>query len=117
MRRLLTVFALLAALAASPLLSGPARADDKPLNDLVADYEAYALGQDPIQAGREGDRKALAKMPDVSVGADALRRSFYEEFKGRLDAIDPAGLSPEAGLNRKFLAWTLDRRIKSIGFD
>ena len=50
MRRLLIALALM--FAASPLLSGAALADDKPLNDLVADYEAYALGQDPIQAGR-----------------------------------------------------------------
>ena len=45
MRRLLIALAFLFAAA-------PALADDKPLNDLVADYEAYALGQDPIQAGR-----------------------------------------------------------------
>jgi uncharacterized protein (DUF885 family) len=112
MRRLLIAVALL--FSAS---SGPALADDKPLNDLVADYEAYALGQDPIQAGREGDVKALARLPDASAGADALRRSFYEEFRQRLDAIPAAGLTPEAKLNRAFLAWTLDRRIKSIGFD
>ena len=110
MRRLLIALALLFA-------ATPALADDKPLNDLVADYEAYALGQDPIQAGREGDRKALARLPDVSVGQDALRRSFYEEYRQRLQAIDPAGLSTEARLNRQFLAWTLDRRIASIGFD
>ena len=112
MRRLLIAFALLCAAVASPAL-----ADDKALNQLVADYESYALGQDPIQAGHEGDRKALAKLPDVSVGADALRKSFFEEFKDRLTAIDPAGLSPEAKLNRQFLAWTLDRRIQSIVFD
>ena len=110
MRNLLIALALLFSAA-------PALADDKALNDLVADYEAYALGQDPIQAGREGDRKALARLPDASVGADALRRSAYEEFKARLDAIDPAGLTAEAQLNRSFLAWTLERRIKSIGFD
>uniref|UniRef100_UPI0025FCFA9C DUF885 domain-containing protein n=1 Tax=Phenylobacterium sp. TaxID=1871053 RepID=UPI0025FCFA9C len=110
MRRLLIVFALLFA-------AQPALADDGPLNALVADYEAYALGQDPIAAGREGDRKALAKLPDVSVGADTLRRSFFDEFKQRLDAIDPVGLTTEARLNRDFLAWTLDRRLKSLGFD
>ena len=53
----------------------------------------------------------------MSIGADTLRRSFYEEFKGRLDAIDPSGLSPAAQLNRRFLAWILDRRLKSLSFD
>ena len=114
MRRLLIAFAALA--IAAPALAAP-ETGDKALNDLVADYESYALGQDPIAAGREGDRAALSKLPDVSIGADTLRRSFYEEFKGRLEAIDPSGLSPAAELNRRFLAWTLDRRLKSLGFD
>jgi len=110
------MLAVAIALALS-VAAGPARADDTSLNQLVADYEAYALSQDPVQAGHEGDRKALAKLPDVSVGADSLRKSFYEEFKARLAAIDPKDLSTEARLNRDFLAWTLDRRIKAIAFD
>lgn len=110
MRRLLIALALMSA-------AGPALADDTVLNRLVADYEAYALSQDPIGAGREGDRAALAKLPDPSNGADVLRRSNFEEFKGRLAAIDPAGLSPPARLNRDFLAWTLDRRLRSLAFD
>lgn len=115
MRRLALAFVLSAALA--PLAATPARADDAALNQLVADYESYALGQNPVLAGREGDRKALAKLRDASVGADALRKSFYEEFKARLAAIDPKGLSAEARLNRDFLAWTLDRQIAAITFD
>ncbi|HET6969784.1 MAG TPA: DUF885 family protein [Phenylobacterium sp.] len=115
MRAVLIALAL--SFAAQFSLTSPALADDKALNQLVADYESYALSQDPVQAGHEGDRKALAKLPDVSVGADALRKSFYEEFKARLVAIDPKDLSPEARLNRDFLAWTLDRRIQAIAFD
>src|SRR4029434_4364772 len=103
MRRLLLV--LFFVFAARPVL-----ADDASLNALVADFDAYSLSQDPLTAGREGDRKALARLPDVSIGQDTLRRSTYEEFKARLAAIDPAGLSTEARLNRDFLAWTLDRR-------
>ncbi len=110
MRRLLLAFAL--AFAAMPAL-----ADDSPLKALVADYDSYALGQDPIGAGREGDLKALARLPDVSPGQDALRRSTFEEFKGRLAAIDPTGLSASARLDRDMLAWTLDRRLQSLAFD
>ncbi len=80
--------------------AGSALADDVPLNLLAADYASYAMGQDPIAAGRAGDKKALAKMPDVSPGADVLRKSFLEEFRERLAAIDPAGLSPEARQKR-----------------
>lgn len=110
MRRLLIALALMFA-------AGPALADDAALNRLVADYEAYALSQDPVTAGREGDRKALGRLPDISPGADVLRRSAFEEFKARLAGIDVAGLSPEARLNRDFLAWTLDRRLQSLSFD
>jgi uncharacterized protein (DUF885 family) len=107
---------LLIALALT-FAAGPALADDAALNRLVADYEAYALSQDPVTAGREGDRKALGRLPDISPGADVLRRSAFEEFKTRLAAIDAGDLSAEARLNRDFLAWTLDRRLQSLAFD
>lgn len=110
MRRLLIALVL-------TLTPGPVLADDQALDRLVADYETYALSQDPVTAGREGDRKALARLPDISPGADVLRRSAFEEFKARLAGIDPAGLSAEARLNRDFLAWTLDRRLQSLSFD
>jgi uncharacterized protein (DUF885 family) len=99
------------------LAATPALADDTTLDRLIADFDAYSLSQDPITAGREGDRRALSRLDDPSSGADVLRRSSYEEFKARLDAIDPADLSADARLNRDFLAWTLDRRVKSLNFD
>lgn len=108
---------LLIALILTLFTAAPALADDAPLNRLVADYEAYALSQNPIEAGREGDGKALSRLPDVTPGQDALRRRAYEAFLARLNAIVPASLSDEAKLNRSFLAWTLDRRIQSIAFD
>src|SRR6185437_1587437 len=105
MRRLLIAFVL--ALFAAPVAAGLARADDAPLNRLVADYEAYALSQSPIQAGREGDRAALSRLPDVTPAASARRKAAYQAFQARLAAIAPGGLSEEARLNRSFLAWTL----------
>ena len=110
MRRLLLALVLL-------LIAGPAFAEDAPLNRLVADYEAFDLSQDPFAAAHEGDRAALSRLPDVTPAADALRKRAFEGFQARLSAIDPAGLSTEARLNRDFLAWTLDRRLKSLGFD
>lgn len=89
MRRLLILLTLLFA-------AGPALADDAALNALVADYEAYALSQDPVGAGREGDRKALARLADVSPGADLLRRDAYEAFKTRLASLERGGLSAGA---------------------
>jgi len=105
MRRLLIVLALLFA-------AGPALADDTALNTLFADYTSYAMGQDPITAGRAGDKKALARMPDVSPGADVLRKSFLEEFKEHLGAIDAGSLSPEGKQRRDSLDRALTQRLK-----
>ena len=110
MRSLLIALALLFA-------AGPVLAEDAALNALAADYTSYAMGQDPITAGRAGDKKALARMPDVSPGADVLRKSFLEEFKERLTAIDPAGLSPEGKQRRDALDLTLTERLKSLSAD
>jgi uncharacterized protein (DUF885 family) len=111
MRRLLLAFALVLFAAA------PALADDRPLNAVVAAYEAWALADDPFTAGREGDRAALSRLSDVTPAADAARKRALEGFRARLAAIRPAGLSPDARLNRDFLDWTLDRRLKSLAFD
>ncbi|MDP3869636.1 DUF885 family protein [Phenylobacterium sp.] len=110
MRRLLLALALL-------LFAGPALADDRLLNALVADYEAYALADDPITAGGEGDRAALSRLPDVTPAADAARTRALKSFQARLTAIGEAGLSEKARLNRVFLAWTLDRQIQGLAFD
>lgn len=98
-------------------IAGPAMADDAPLKALVADYEAYALAENPFLAAHEGDRSALSRLPDVTPAADARRKAKLEAFRARLQAIPAGGLSDEARLNRDFLAWTLDRRLKSLAFD
>jgi len=73
------------------LLAGPALADDRPLNALVADYEAYALADDPITAGGQGDRAALSRLPDVTPVADAARTKALKAFQVRLAGIGQAG--------------------------
>jgi uncharacterized protein (DUF885 family) len=110
MRRFLLLIAVL-------MLARPALADDAPVNRLVADYERWWLADDPFAAGREGDRAALAKLPDVTPAADAARARELRAFQARLKALPASGLSDEATLNRDFLAWTLERRLKSLSFD
>ena len=80
MRRLLFVFILL-------LVAGPAFADDRPLNRIVADYEAWVLSDDPFAAEREGDKAALARLPDVTPAADAVRKRKLHAFQARLKAV------------------------------
>ena len=110
MRLLLVVVALLS-------LARPALADDRALNALVAAYEAYVLGDDPIEAGHQGDRLALAKLGDVRPEADTARAKALTGFKARLAKIKYSDLSTDARLNADFLAWTLSRQLSSLAFD
>lgn len=102
-------------LALALMVSLPAHA--APLDDLIADYEAFALADDPISAGQEGDRAALSRLPDVTPAADLRRKTALTGFRARLSAVSPDGLTPEAALNRAFLAWTIDERLQSLAFD
>ncbi|MBT9474201.1 MAG: DUF885 family protein [Pseudomonadota bacterium] len=108
----LAPLALILALGATPAL-----ADDAAVNRLVAEYQDYRLAQDPIEAGNQGDRAALSRLPDPSPQADAARAKSLTAFQGRLAAISAAELSDEARLNREFLAWTIDRQLQSLAFD
>ena len=99
------------------LMAGPALADDASLARLIADYEAFALADDPIEAGRQGDRAALSRLPDPSPQADAARVKALKGLQARIEAEAPAGLSTEARINREFLAWTVERRLEGLAFD
>ncbi|OXE36087.1 MAG: DUF885 domain-containing protein [Phenylobacterium zucineum] len=98
-------------------LAAPALADDRAINHLVAEYEAYSLKDDPFAAGQQGDLAALARLPDVTPAADQARIAALSTFKHNLAAIPVTGLSDAARLNHDFLAWTLDRRLAGLTFD
>ncbi|WP_334160580.1 DUF885 domain-containing protein [Phenylobacterium sp.] len=110
MRRLVLAFVLV-------LLAAPAFAQDSAVARVIADYEAFWLADDPITAGRLGDRAALSKLPDVTPAADARRKAALEGIQARLRAIPDAGLTPEAKLNRDLLAWIVDSQLQALAFD
>ncbi|MCX7588635.1 DUF885 domain-containing protein [Phenylobacterium sp. 58.2.17] len=108
----LAPLALVLALGATPAI-----ADDAALDRLIADYELYALAQNPIEGGQQGDRGALSRLPDNSPAADAARTSALKAFAARTKAMAPAELSDEGRINREFLGWTLERQLQSLAFD
>jgi uncharacterized protein (DUF885 family) len=108
----LAPLALILALGATPAL-----ADDAALGKLIADYELYSLSQNPIEAGQQGDRAALSRLPDNSPGAEAARTTALKDYAARVAAIDPTGLSAEGRTNREFLTWTVGRQLQSLAFD
>ncbi|MBJ7412999.1 MAG: DUF885 family protein [Phenylobacterium sp.] len=110
MRRVILALMLL-------LLAGPALADDAAMTKLAADYDAWLLSEDPITAGRQGDRAALSKLPDVTPAADARRLKALKAFQARLAAVAEAGLSDNAAASRGYMAWDLGSRIGQIEHD
>lgn len=113
LRGLVLAFLFLA--AACPAFAAPAAS--RTLEALISDYEAWTLSDDPFEAGRRGDRDALARLPDPTPAADARRRAALSGFRDRLLRIPASRLGPEAALNRDFLDWTLSRRLASLDFD
>ena len=98
-------------------LASPAFAADAGLARLITDYEAYGRSEDPIEAGRLGDRAALSRLPDVTPQADRVRRTALSQFQARLVQLKPTAMAGEDRLNADFLAWTLDRQVQSLKFD
>ena len=116
--------AILAA-AAAPAAAYPApvqaeaarNAENPALASVLADYEAYLRAVDPISAGMEGDRDALARMPDGSRTFEVAQEPVLKGFADRLAAIDPAGLSDEDRLNHNFLTYVIQRSRARISLD
>jgi uncharacterized protein (DUF885 family) len=87
------------------------------LADIIADYEAYASGVDPLTAGSEGDRSALARLPDNSRDGELARRGPLGEFRDRLAALDTAALSSDERLNHALLSRSVALDLERIELD
>jgi uncharacterized protein (DUF885 family) len=126
MKRVITAcaVAVLAAAAtpvfagASPVQAGAVRnAENRALAAVLADYETYLRAVDPINAGMEGDRAALSRLPDGSRAFEVAQEPVLRGFADRLAAIDPAGLGEDDRLNHNFLTYVLQRSIARIPLD
>jgi uncharacterized protein (DUF885 family) len=116
--------ALLAAASPAPAQTAPQtapgasrNADHPGLAAILADYEAYLRTNDPIGAGREGDKAALSRLPDVSRAYELAQAPVLQGFADRLAAIDPAALGDDDRLNHAFLGRVLERAIARIPLD
>ncbi|MFN4287704.1 MAG: DUF885 domain-containing protein [Brevundimonas sp.] len=87
------------------------------LDAIIADYERFARGLDPISEGREGNAEARARMPDWSREAELARVPHLEGFQRRLARIDTARLSDDERLNHAFLSAIIDEALEEIALD
>ena len=92
-------------------------AADPELASIIADYEAWDRGEDPISAGMEGDEEAKSQLWDASREAEVARGEALAGFARRLDAIDVARLNADDALNHAFLSRIIDMAIERIGLD
>lgn len=106
---------LIALLPAASFAAPPA--GDKPMQKLIADFEAYNRADDPFSAGADGDDAALSKLPEVTPASDAKRKAALSKFQQRTQAIEIATLSPEAKLNHDLLAREVGERLTELTFD
>ena len=111
------VAALLAFGGASPLQAQVAGAPADRWAALVADWERFERAEDPITSGNEGDRDALARLPDVTPEGDARRLAALESFRQRLSAIDAGALPAAETFNHGFLSRVVAERIEGAAFD
>ncbi|WIY68686.1 DUF885 family protein [Aquidulcibacter paucihalophilus] len=126
MKRVITACAVaVLTAAATPVFAGAApvqaeavrNAENPALAAVLADYETYLRAVDPINAGMEGDRAALSRLPDSSRAFEVAQEPVLRGFADRLAAIDPAGLSEDDRLNHNFLTYVLQRSIARIPLD
>ena len=126
MKRLITACAMaVLAAAAAPAMASPVQtpaatvrnADGLDLAVVLSDYEAYLRTVDPISAGMEGDRAALARLPDGSRAFEVAQEPVLKAFADRLAAINTARLSDDERLNHAFLTYVLQRSRDRIPLD
>ena len=126
MKRVITACAVAVLVAAAtPTFASPAQvqaaavrnAENPALAAVLADYETYLRAVDPINAGMEGDRAALSRLPDGSRAFEVAQEPVLRGFADRLAAIDPAGLSDDDRLNHTFLTYVLQRSLARIPLD
>jgi len=87
------------------------------LETLIADFEQMEVAGNPINAGQEGDREALRKLPDVSLeGAEEYKR-ITTEFIKRHAALSARPMSGEKRLNYDLLGFVLKQRQRLLPFD
>ena len=104
--------------SASPVQAEAVRNAENPaLAAVLADYETYLRAVDPINAGMEGDRAALSRLPDGSRAFEVAQEPVLRGFADRLAAIDPASLGEDDRLNHNFLTYVLQRSIARIPLD
>ncbi len=99
------------------LFTPSAFAQEVALDNLIKDVRAFDLREDPVLAGREGDKEALSHWPDESIKARNRRAVINARFAERLANINRGAFDDTARVNAGLLDFVLNDRIASARFD
>jgi uncharacterized protein (DUF885 family) len=94
----------------------PAKSTDS-LDAVIADMEKENLRRDPIQAGSEGNRDALRRLPSVTLAASAESISVTRGLYQRYLALNRAALRGENKINYDLLGFVLKQELDLADFD
>lgn len=87
------------------------------IDRIIADMQKHDLSTNPIQAGNEGDRRALRHLPDASLSAHLASSRFSRSLLNRYKAVDASGLHGENKLNYQLLGYVLEQRLAFADYD
>ena len=87
------------------------------LEKLMSDFEQSQLDSNPYQAGNQGDREALRRLPDVSLEAVNARHAKNAEYLKRFNALSSETRSQDAQLNFELLGFLLKQNERLAPFD
>lgn len=99
------------------LMTCQAAAANPALDSLFAQYRAYRIVANPIEAGNLGVQEALSRLPDVSPGGQIAQEAVLSRLQQIAGAIPAAGLTPDEALNLRLLGLRLAEERASIRFD
>ncbi len=101
--------------AAAPALAQ--QRSNRALATVISAYEQTARRYDPLTSASEGDRAALARLPDASREAELAQRAELVALKARLERVPTRGLNEDDALNRAYLLRVIDQTIEGIDLD
>ncbi len=101
--------------AATPALAQ--QRSNRALATVITAYEQIARRYDPLTSASEGDRAALARLPDASRESDLAQRAELVALKARLERVPTRGLNEDDALNRAYLLRVIDQTIEGIDLD
>ncbi|WP_288130084.1 DUF885 domain-containing protein [Microbulbifer sp.] len=104
---------LLAAVTAMMAHNAYAASAAEQLQSVIDDHWQYSLREDPITAGRMGEKGFNDRLPGVSEKDRARRLQAEQEFVARLEAIDSKQLDSSERVNKDLLTWVLKNSIES----